>query len=491
LTSELNTSNSFLHGNVKNFKVFIGGLFKKIDGDYTGLDITDMVVEISMLESIFSPVIYGQMQIVDSMGLFSMLPIVGQEHLLVRWTREDKIYEKMFYTTDVNSVARLTESVGTYMVKFSTPTHFLNIISNFSCSYKNRTAGEIIEDIVFKKLTLENNAFENLDSAIDKRSDTFEKICVVFPYMKPLGAIDLIINNLMGTKDGIKDIENRSPFLFYESLYGNKLILDTYGEMLKKEPLIFEQKSSNKDELTMKIMTNNINDNNYAAVSSFAFNESYRMLEAVGGGAFGSLATYIDPCVHGFKIKRFDYREHASIKNGDTEVINQWVSDSFKIHTPFLGKELQLHEIYSTRNILNFQNRYAFRNPGDSSDVIGINGHEEWGQLDRNIIQSYKIRMTNTVLTLNMDPSVLIEPGNIIKVLFESFSPKIEGSEEYVKDKITSGKYMVSAIRHIFKNKQYTMTLELSRPGIGEEANYYGENDPIWNTPEDIDLVIT
>jgi hypothetical protein len=50
------------------------------------------------------------------------------------------------------------------------------------------------------------------------------------------------------------------------------------------------------------------------------------------------------------------------------------------------------------------------------------------------------------------------------------FSPNLENNNDLI-DEVNSGKYIVASLRHYIKNGEYTMSAELIRDGIGEDAD--------------------
>ena len=73
-----------------------------------------------------------------------------------------------------------------------------------------------------------------------------------------------------------------------------------------------------------------------------------------------------------------------------------------------------------------------------------------------------------STLNIEVDPIKEIECGNCINVMIQQNIPTLD---KVSADKISSGKYMISAIAHIFTNtsegETYKMAIELVRDGIG------------------------
>jgi hypothetical protein len=81
-------------------------------------------------------------------------------------------------------------------------------------------------------------------------------------------------------------------------------------------------------------------------------------------------------------------------------------------------------------------------------------------------------RLNTTAVHVHMNSVTELEAGKTVDVLFPRFSPNL-GVNEDINDKVNSGKYLISAIRHYIKNREYTMSLELIRDGMGKEASFY------------------
>ena len=51
------------------------------------VEITDLIIEISLFEAIDSPFIHGELKFADNSGLVTALPIIGQEEVKISFTR--------------------------------------------------------------------------------------------------------------------------------------------------------------------------------------------------------------------------------------------------------------------------------------------------------------------------------------------------------------------------------------------------------------------
>jgi hypothetical protein len=211
-----------------------------------------------------------------------------------------------------------------------------------------------------------------------------------------------------------------------------------------------------------------------ASIYEHTIKKSWNLHEQVGNGAFASKAMLVDPSRKKIEIRRFNFMNDAP------PIANNWVSPLYRLpeRMDMGGNLKQMHELYDTRFHVTYQNSKAFSTMDpefieDTTNTYNLSGDNEHCPIDRNIMNSYMSRMDITVVNVYMDSFTTIRAGDTVLAKFLRFSPKLnEHGEEDDKDYINSGKYLISAVRHYIKNNEYTISMELIRDGMGEEAEF-------------------
>ena len=91
-------------------------------------------------------------------------------------------------------------------------------------------------------------------------------------------------------------------------------------------------------------------------------------------------------------------------------------------------------------------------------------------------------RMDSTVVNIYMNSVPAIAAGVTVEYTKQRFSPKFNRDEDPT-DKVNSGIYLVSSVRHYIRNNEYTMSIELIRDGMGKEADLYNNETPDFGSP--------
>lgn len=117
------------------------------------LEILDLVTEINVYESLYSPILKGSLQIVDAAGVLANLPITGQEVITIQYTRDDLSNEFTFYTTNVTNVENVNDYTVSYIINLVQEMFIRNSVSLVSRAYSGdiKTIAELIcEDYLFE-----------------------------------------------------------------------------------------------------------------------------------------------------------------------------------------------------------------------------------------------------------------------------------------------------------------------------------------------------
>jgi hypothetical protein len=405
-------------------------------GNFRGdvYDISTQVAEISIYESIRSPFLYGEIAIIDNSAMMSSFPFFGQERIQISWRRDQERTTRTFFVTDVYDVHAGNQNVGTYGLSISSERQMKNAVSLFSRAY-NGPADDIINRV----------HSEFLGQELDVRARAKSEYNVVFPYMKPFQAIDMVRQHAPA--------EDGTPFFLFESFYGTDgPRLDSLGNMYAQEPIIeIEPKQQTNTDPTGQTLREN--EKFRRQIYDYMIPRAYDTLDNIGQGTYAMRTTQIDLTKKTFPIFDYSHLDESPTVAGD------------HIQPEFTIKDLPLNELYDTRHSIVYQNRYAFDN-----DLPNLNGFEPF---DRTRVDSYLNKLGTGTFYMSMDSMRVTENGETFEVgktadlKIPKFQPKFDENESII-DKVNSGTYLIMSIRHYFKREEYTFSVEFSRDGIGE-----------------------
>lgn len=408
------------------------------------VDITGNITEISLYESIYTPFMYGEIIIIDNSAMLSTFPFIGQERVLITWEREDKKITKVFRVTDVFDVKQINETTGGYGISITSEQQVRNAISLFSKSYKGNSS-EIIEKI-YKEFLLKD---------LDVRATGYLSHNIVFPYIKPLQAINMI--------QRATPAFDKTPMFVYDSLYEEKPILTSMAQMFEQEPVV-EIDPKNTVATDPSVSSTNIDEFRNQAYD-VSINRAYNTLDQLGSGSYACQTLAVDIGSRSYNVTDFDFTKHAPTIGG-----KDWISTFFTFDDVLNSTNpdnVLVNGIRSTSAPVQYRNANAYDDYPSLSTV------------DENLVagmRSYMKRLKSTSVNVYMNSHTDLGAGKTVNLKWYRFSPKLQNEDP--DDKVNSGKYLIAALRHYIKNGEYTMSLELVRDGMGEDAELYVNGAP-------------
>ena len=400
-------------------------------------DISGTIVELSLYESIYFPYIHGELSVVDNSRMISEFPFIGQEKIRVQWERDKETTVREFFITKVSNASRTLDGYGVYDLTITSRVQMQNATSLFSKSYSGR-GDEIISDVYS----------EHLDTEINSVVRAKTSHSVVFPFMKPLQAADMIRKNVLA--------EDNTPMFVYDSLYQNEVRLESLGSMFAKDPIIQVKPTKPTNKSQDGVATDGSLEER-ATVYDTSISRAYNTYDQLNKGAYGSTVTIVDPSNREYQKARFDFKTSAPT------IAGEWITDQFTVGG------INVNEIADTKNYYLLRNEYAF-----NFELPNLSTIED---LDLSILNSYLYRHANSVVKVYMDSIAYTldegEPfgvGKTVDYVVPHFSPTLSSDDRQI-DEVNSGKYIIASLRHYIKDSEYTMSVELIRDGVGEDAN--------------------
>ena len=394
--------------------------------------ITENVISFSIFESIFSPFLFGKLQLIDNSAMLSTMPFIGQEQIVFQWERNDEIIEKVFYTTGIENVVPQIDSRAVYEIGITTEAQFRNASSLLSRSY-TLSPNQIVSTIYSEFIG------ENLITDIE--SDLTYN--VVFPYMKPFQAINTVLKSSLAG--------DQTPMFLFDRFYedsSQSVILTSYAKMFDQEPIV---------ELSPKKVINNIaeRDQPIEAYQVYTYNilKAFKTLDQISNGAYSATQRTFDISNKNGAVDQDFYFKDLAPNPG-----NEWIKETFEFDKSV------------SRRVNTIQDSLAFDN--NLSNLYDIDTNTSL------IIKSFMNRFSSIVIDASINPiAYTVEDGEAFAVgktvdfSVPNFLPASESlKRDNFKNKILSGKYLITSIRHQMSGREYTMSIELSRDFIGEES---------------------
>lgn len=396
------------------------------------VDITNHVAELSIFESIFDYFMHGEMTLIDNSALMGRVGFIGQEKINIRFNRDDYEINEDFYVTDIFKGQQRSEGLGSFSFSLTSYKQLLNARQVFSRSYSG-LGTDIIRKI--------HNEFMKEEVQVESTGGSSHK--VVFPFMKPYQAINVIQKNTIGV--------DRTPLFLFDTLHDNQTRLSTMGDLLSQDTFT---KLTQKNQVNEDVETGQgerFSEEYRGTMFNVRVEDAFDTLKLFSKGAFSASANRVDLSKKSIDLFEFDYKKH-----GDVLQNNDYVYKDFKFENK------SLNEYRRPKNYTMYQNAYGF----DSlSNLHTKDPHSIMA------FKAYLNRLKTATLSCYVDSMGGLGCGKMVEVDMKIFAPALDASAD-MKDYVNSGRYLVSGVRHFIKKKEYKMSLELIREGIGEGVDF-------------------
>jgi hypothetical protein len=198
-------------------------------------------------------------------------------------------------------------------------------------------------------------------------------------------------------------------------------------------------------------------------------------LSAVSNGTFSNRLLSIDPLQRTFKITDFNYNNYLD----KAQTMNKYpLTNNYQdrmgaamYDPPSNGLEAGALRM-ATSNSEQKKNDYIVQLPDVYGPDFVANDIFIEKYLPNRVAQLALANYMRIKITVPGDPQLMA--GKTVN--FATYAPGGEGLERNL-DPFYSGKYLVSAVRHIVKNNSYITVMELCKESVGESFAGFDNND--------------
>lgn len=388
----------------------------------TVLNVTNQVVSLQIFEDLFAPFVTGQLLILDSIDISSVLPLVGEERVNIDIeTPGFNGFTGQFYLYKMSNRDKYNDSASVYTLHFMSLEAAVDVNRKLSKVFQGK-----VSDIVEKLIRSEG--FGSKKVAIIEPSNNSTK-CIA-NFWSPARTIAYVMENAQN-KSGTADyvfFENHEGYVFasLESLYGiDPLIKFVDDNYLRK------MDSNGKSIRSVA--------EDYQRISNFYAPNLYNYLDRVQNGFYASTLTSYD-----LVTKKYTYTVYDA-KTGKTATLN----DKSLISSAFNYRPESMHMILP---------KY-YGNFNGYTDVTNWSNQQERISLLKRA-EALKIQITVPGRT---DYTV----GRTVMIEIYKDKPVRAGDTpaDYI-DKTLSGKYLISAINHSISPSTHVCNMELIKDSI-------------------------
>lgn len=463
-------------------------ILKKIDGE--SLTIKDLMLSLSIYQSIFQPVMKAELYLFDAAGLQVNFPMVGEELIEIHYleSQDGAVDTQNSIEQERDDIQRLTFCVdsvekqtlnrqGTdsvYVLKLYSVEMLDNVKKRVQAAY-NTTYTNAIKLLLENELNIIDNGKKlkgmTLDDLPEQSKGSYK---FIVPNLKPLDAL------LWMNKRAVSFNPENSYFVFFERFDG--FYFNTIQQMIKYQKE--QSKSSAIDPqgyrkikryywvqgLSVGTFLDGINNRQQRILSDLTINKRYSTFQKILGGYFENEYYEID-------IYNKSIISTQSTINETTTSIS--LEDSKFNTLEFINKILGKDSNRGTKTKI----KYAIVQ--DRGDYPGAPTYFA-DKYNRGLRDQTALAQIN--LTASSVGDSRVQAGDVIELDI----PRVQGFDTNDPDQYLRGKYLIVDIKHsISRGNDYTITMNLSRDSFFTEiskTSEYSEGTKQKNT-EDIEKV--
>lgn len=423
-------------------------------------DIKPLVQELSIYESITNPFITADMVVVDALALTTLIPIVGQETVTIKFKTPHpsvlKPVELSLRIVSVENMSRMRARAANYIVHMASPEHLENIKSRIMQSYRQQTISDMVKSIHNDHL---------LSSRDLKASGTDGQRTIVIPNMSPIKAI-----NFLG-REAKSDEFKASNFLYYENCDGFNFT--TLEELVSKRRPVIDKYWATIKDYEPESSPNQTGGNGSGGggrqstkpyemlkINHFEFIYLFNADKTASAGGWENTVYFIDPIYSEFTQKEYDYFSNKSemkrIDNGD-----------------FLSQDNTL--ISAKKSMVNY-----FMTNTQGSGVDTDQKPDFW-----HLKIAYQGLIDNVLVEVNIPGDSERRAGDVVDLQFPEFgaTKDVEGKV----NKYVSGKYLVVGVRHLYNTQGYVCVMQCAKNAYHQPLL---PSNPDENLPEENEATI-
>jgi len=404
------------------------------------IDISSIYEELNIFDSLFMPVMSGNITISDSIGLSGKLLFDGSESLLIDIAKDENSdisrFKKAFRIYKQANRKSEGQTNEIYTLNFVSDELLYSDQQRVNQSYE-LTYSKIVERIMVDYLKLPSNQLGGIyDVSFGVRK-------IVIPNLRPIEAIEWCAKRAT-------DQENSPNFMFFQNLVGYNFA--SLSKLLTQ-----------KEILDIKFETKNRKDNNpineISSVRSFEVLTQNDTIQKQRSGVNAGKFIGFDPMTRTIATRNLNYGDHyLNMKHGNE-------NPNFSTLTNRDGLE-NTQAFDSKKTVNSFGAARKFSNYIKAKDPSSISKEENF----EDVVFQRKAIIEN----LNAKKLKIVMPGNFqltsglnVNVMAPVFGKKEKGDDN--EDKNLSGKYLIVASRQMIGYDKFETIIEVATTSSGND----------------------
>jgi len=421
----------------------------------TQIEVTSLIMELNIFENIEIPFLTAGLVLVDDNAIISSIAFSGTERFtftvysVETGLNSETSFTHTFIIANIDKIIKTTDKTEVYSFYLIDEHAFKDANILLSKSY-NGQLQTIAADIILNELG------KSVDASYVLNQPTQGNCRVIIPYMTPLNSAKWLLDRAT-TKNG-------SPYFMWASMFDDNIRFGDLDTMISqtpfnsKVPYLYSAAATASTEDTFE-------SEKHFLIRNIEIDEVGNTLFLINEGAIGS-----DIVVQDISSNRFIHRHH-SIKEtldkleSDEIISKETVQNVYDKEHKFLEdgeNTIYLADCVSRNyHVLTSYGTYgskkSYHDSFDGAETLQrIKSNSMHSMLERN-----KINIEISAVGLYLRK---VSVGDTIRINFlnnDSQSDQTDQSTAY--DKTKSGDYLITAVRHMLRQRQHTAILTITK----------------------------
>lgn len=383
-----------------------------------------VVIEMQIFQNIYDSAMTGNIIINDANDIFSNFDLCGNEYLKVVIDKPglNLPFERIFRITQATSRSPVNDSSQVYMLHFCSD----ELVSSKSLLVSKAYKSTKIKDIIFDILTKELNVDTKRIFKLEETSGVFD---MIIPGFTPFEAIQWAVSRAYD--------QNKFCYFFFENKNG--FVMSSLQSLIKQtayKTLKYEIKNSPQEEGNLPADPSENKD----SIDNLRIVSDFDVITSMTNGAFASRLLSID-LFH----QTYDYIDYSlEVAEAKGNLINKY--------KPF-------NNLKNSKNESPFQ---AFGSFFRTNLAINDTSSEKSNDI-KYWLQPRALHLAllnNFQIEIDIPGDIELKAGDIVNYEFPLFESATSGGKKM--DKKRSGKYLVTAVCHKFREQSFESTVLLS-----------------------------
>lgn len=411
------------------------------------LDVANMIVELDLFEDIEKPYLTGSLVLVDDAGIMDAISFRGSERLTISVMSVDKmetpfINEKTFVMSKIEKTRKGNDRTEVHLISLIEEHFYLSSLQKISRTYTSN-----IEDMITNILLLDLKKSTDA-SYLSSSAQGVRKINI--PYLSPLKACDFLRDRAT-TQSG-------APFFLHSSIYDDNIRLSSFDVMMQvnpfnaRQPYIFSSSVSSEANMLME-------DERSFIINAVKFEGMSDNLRMIQQGAVSSVYNEID-----VNTGLVSYNKHKA-----SNLITKLEQEKTIVE----GQQSMFDPLhFISDQVLDEYDSKVYHQLSSNNTYGSFLGYHDVVNKEENLLKLYSVAIRNflynNMININV-PGIpfaysKVSVGDVLQCEF--LNPRgVENStdKDALLDKNKSGKYLIYAARHIFKETSHNISLNITK----------------------------